>query len=51
MPLTSGVFIVKSGSGDVDNYSCWFHLSGVWNQQARVIASSGGFYLLVLPYE
>ena len=51
MPLTSGVFIVKSGSGDVDNYSCWFHLSGVWKQQAMVITSSGGFYLLVLPCE
>ena len=51
MPLTSGVFIVKSGSDDVDNYSCWFNFSGVWKQHARVITSCGGFYLLVLLYE
>ena len=29
MPLTSCVFIVKSGSGDVDNSSGWFNLNGV----------------------
>ena len=29
MPLISCVFIVKSGSGDVDNFSVWFNFNGV----------------------